>query len=347
MKYLNLASGAAHFKTPSVAVTKTIAALEKNETFYGEIAGLPTLRQAVSNRYLEDYQAIVPAANILITSGTKQALFNLFSVLLQPGDEVIIPEPVWFGFTEIFHFLQIKAVFLETKLSENYAIAPEAIEALITKKTRIFIYSNPGNPTGRIYQKPEIAGWMEMLKNYPQIKVLSDEIYDLILFDNVEFPSLTQFSDPEEKHLVVNGFSKNFGMSGWRIGYLIAPEKVLKECIHFQQTTISGVNPFIQEGAVAALETRKELLPERIAELSRNRELLTTWLAKIPEIKFYNPKAAYYIFADLRSLFESETFRENNIASSQDFCDYVKENFQLEFQPGEKFNAPGFIRITF
>src|SRR5688572_25174326 len=128
MKYLNLASGAAHFKTPAAAVTKTIAALEKNETLYGEIAGLPALRKTVSNRYLEDYQAIVPVTNVLITSGTKQALFNLFSVLLQPGDEVIIPEPAWFGFTEIFHLLQIKVVFLETKLSENYAIKPEAIE---------------------------------------------------------------------------------------------------------------------------------------------------------------------------------------------------------------------------
>lgn len=347
MKYLNLASGAAHFKSPNAALKKTIAALENNETFYGEIAGLPALREAVSKRYREDYHALVLAENVLITAGTKQALFNIFSVLLKPGDEVIIPEPAWFGFTEILNLLQVKAVFLETKQSKNYDIAPGAIEALITDKTRLFIFSNPGNPTGRIYNKSEVENWLDILKKYPQIKILSDEIYDLIVFDNAEIPSLTRFPGPEKKHIIVNGFSKNFGMSGWRIGYLIAPENILKECVHFQQTTISGVNPFIQEGAVATLETRKDFLPPRIAELTRNREILASWLENNPEIKFFLPQAAYYIFADLRGLFEKQSFQEKSIQSSQEFCDHVKENFALEFQPGEKFNAPGFIRITF
>src|SRR5690606_19565845 len=167
--------------------------------------------------------------------------------------------------------------------------------SLFTDKTRLFIYINPANPTGRIYEKPEIESWLNVLKNYPQIRVLSDEIYDLLAFENKEIPSLTQFPDPGEKHIIVNGFSKNFGMSGWRIGYIIAPPEIIEKCAHFQQTTISGVNPFIQEGAVATLQTLPEFLPERIEALDKNLEIIQTWLEDRPGISGFKPQAAYYI----------------------------------------------------
>ena len=160
MKYLNLASGAAHFLSPKASVEQTIAALQNNETFYREVAGLPVLREAIAGRYLQDYEARIPVENIMVTTGTKHAIFTLFSVLLQPGDEVIMPLPSWFGFTEIFKVLQIKAVFLETSPEENYTIDPEKLQSLITDKTKLFIYSNPGNPTGKVYTKTEIESWL-------------------------------------------------------------------------------------------------------------------------------------------------------------------------------------------
>ena len=347
MNYLNLASGAAHFKSPEAALKKTMAALENNETFYGEISGLPALKQTISARYQTDYQVQLPEENILITAGTKQALFNLFSVLLKPGDEVILPEPSWFGFTEIFKLLQIETVFLETTLPENYDVNATKLEALITEKTRLFIYSNPGNPTGRVYAKSEIETWLDVLQKHPRIKILSDEIYDLLLYEPFKMPTLLQFPDPHGQHMVVNGFSKNFGMSGWRIGYLIAPEEILKQCIHFQQTTISGVNPFIQEGAVAALQTKEDYLPARLKELKSNRELLCNWLDQHPEINYFKPQAAYYVFADLNALLHSDKFRKAGLETTAKLCDHLKAALQLEFQPGEKFNFPGFIRITF
>ncbi|MBK0404676.1 aminotransferase class I/II-fold pyridoxal phosphate-dependent enzyme [Adhaeribacter sp. BT258] len=347
MKILDLASGAAHFLSPPAAVENTIAALRKNETFYGEIAGLPTLREAVAKRYKSGYQVNLSPENVLITAGTKHALFTLFSVLLKPGDEVILPAPAWFGFTEIFKLLQVKPVLLETVPEDNYAIRPEKLASLISGKTKLFLYSNPGNPTGKIYAKPEIAGWLQVLEKYPEIKILSDEIYDLIVYDQQKITSLTEFPDLQQKLMLVNGFSKNFGMSGWRIGYIIAPMEILEKCVHFQQTTISGVNPFIQEGAVATLETLPDFLPERLQALHKNREIICHWLDKQPGISYLKPQAAYYIFADLTHLLKTGKLRQKGLTTSETFCRYLQEELKILMQPGEKFNAPGNVRITF
>ena len=345
MKYLNLASGAAHFKSPEAALQKTVQALENNETFYGETEGLPALRSGIVQRYAEDFEVQVPVENILVTSGTKQALFNLFSVLLQPGDEVILPHPSWFGFDELFELLQLKPIWLETSVSENFTIDPDKLASLITPKTRLFIYSNPGNPTGRVYTKTDISQWLKVLENYPEIKILSDEIYDLILFDKKEITSLLQFPDPHKKHLIINGFSKNFGMSGWRVGYMVAPAEIIQKSAHFQHATISGVNPFIQEGALAAFQTRTNFLPERIKELQKNRDLLCNWLRK-HRLSFYQPDGAYYVFPDLSPLLQSAKAKSENL-TAQSLFNYLKENLKVELVSGERFSCRGFARITF
>lgn len=347
MRSLNLASGAAHFKSPEAAVRQTVAALNRNETFYGEIAGLPALQEAIAARYAADFGITLAAGNILITAGTKQALFNLFSVLLQPGDEVILPEPSWFGFSGLFELLQVKTVAIPTNPAANYALEPTQIRNLITDKTKLFLYSNPGNPTGRVYSEEEIGSWLEVLQQYPQIKILSDEIYDLLVYEPVKIKSLLQFPDPHQQCLVVNGFSKNFGMSGWRIGYLLGPAAVIARCLDFQQTTISGVNPFIQEGAVAALQTRQAYLPGRLAELLKNRGILSRWLEQKPGITFFQPEGTYYIFAGLQELLKTPAFRRAGLDTTEKLCAYLLEKYRLEFVPGEKFGCPGFMRITF
>lgn len=347
MKYLNLASGASHFFSPAAATEATINALNQHKTFYGETEGLPALVQAIQNRYREDFEIEVPIKKLLVTAGTKQSLFNLFSILLQPGDEVILPKPSWFGFPEMFRLLQVKLVFLETTPEDNYAINPNALENLLTKRTRLFIFSNPANPTGRIYPATEISEWLKLLRNYPDIKVLSDEIYDLVVYDGLQMPTLLQFEDPHQQHLVVNGFSKNFGMSGWRIGYLIGPEAIIEKAIQYQHATISGVNPFIQEGAAAALKTRQEVLPARLKALEQNRETLINWLLGYNEIKWFRPQGAYYIFADFRELFKNERIRTLGLNSSADLCHYLQHELQVELVPGERFDCPGFARITF
>ncbi|KAA9346032.1 pyridoxal phosphate-dependent aminotransferase [Adhaeribacter soli] len=347
MKYLNLASGASHFNSPPAAIEATINALKENETFYGETEGLPALREAVARLYPDEKGVKISAENVLITSGTKQALFNLFSILLQPGDEVLLLKPSWFGFEEMFRLTGTKPVYLETLPEENYTLQPELLESHITGKTRLFIFSNPGNPSGKIYSKTEISGWLQVLQKYPEIKILSDEIYDQIVFDNRETPSLLQFEDPQNKHLVVNGFSKNYGMSGWRIGYMVAPPEIINKAVHYQHATISGVNPFIQAGAVAALETPSDYLPGRIKELTQNREILCNWLSGRKEISYFRPEGAYYVFADLSRLLQQEKLQKPGLTSTAKLCELLQQELKLEFVPGERFGLPGFVRITF
>lgn len=347
MEYLNLASGASHFASPEVALSRTLEALKHHETRYGETEGLPALREALVQRYAEDFSVSVPKENILITSGTKQALFNLLSVLLQPGDEVILPQPSWFAFPEMFELLHLNPVYLETYAEENYDLKPEKLEALITGKTRLFIISNPNNPTGRVYSEAEISVLLKILEKYPQVKILSDEIYDQVVFDEVKTPCILQFPEVKEKAMLVNGFSKNFAMSGWRVGYLIAPPDIFKKCLHFQHTTISGVNPFIQEGCVATLENRKEFMQKSMAELTENRQIIMDWLNKQEKVSAYPPEGGYYVFADFRMLLQSENCRRKNLKTSTEFFQHLKEYYMLEFQPGDRFERPGFARITF
>ena len=347
MKYLNLASGASHFNSPPAATEASIKALKQNETFYGETEGRQALRETVARLYREEKGAKISAENVLITSGTKQAVFNLFSVLLQPGDEVLLLKPSWFGFGEMFRLTGTKPVYLETLPEKSYALTPELLESSITGKTRLFNFSNPGNPSGKIYSKADISGWLQVLQKYPEIKILSDEIYDHIVYENREIPSLLQFEDPQNKHLVVNGFSKNYGMSGWRIGYMVAPIEIIQKAAHYQHATISGVNPFIQAGAVAALETRKEFLPERLKELTQNRDTICNWLSTRKEISYFCPEGAYYVFADLNKLLQLEKLQRQGLPSTAKLCEYLQQELKLEFVPGERFGLPGFVRITF
>jgi aspartate aminotransferase len=347
MEYLNLASGASHFASPEPAVNATIKALKHQETSYGETEGLPALREALVKRYAEDYNVEIPQENILITSGTKQALFNILSVLLKPGDEVILPQPSWFAFPEMFELLHLQPVYLETYAEENYDLKPEKLEALLTAKTRLFIFSNPNNPTGRVYSETEIADLLKVLEKYPHVKILSDEIYDLVLFESLKMPCIFQFPEAAAKAILVNGFSKNFAMSGWRVGYLIAPPDILKKCLHFQQTTISGVNPFIQEGCVATLQNRKEFMQKSMAELTKNKQLFMDWLRKQKLVTAYIPQGGYYFFADFRKLLLNENCQQKNITTSSELFQHLKENYNLEFQPGDRFERPGFARITF
>jgi aspartate aminotransferase len=167
------------------------------------------------------------------------------------------------------------------------------------------------------------------------------------VYEQQKITSLLQFPDPQQKHIVVNGFSKNFGMSGWRIGYLIAPSEIMDQCLHFQQATISGVNPFIQEGAVATLQTLPEFLPQRLETLHKNRELICHWLEKQPGMTCFKPQAAYYMFADLNQVLQTKKLQQKGITTSEKFCAYLERELKILMQPGEKFNAPGFVRITF
>jgi aspartate aminotransferase len=339
MEHINLASGSTYFNTPLVASQAAIKAIQAHKTFYGLTEGTIALRTAIAHRYQNLNQATVSLENILITAGTKQALFNILSNILNPGDEVIVPVPNWFGLHQVLEVVKAKIVFWPTAPENNYDLRPGDLEKLITPKTRLVLISNPCNPTGRLYQKPEIEGLVKVLAQHPKIYLLSDEIYDLVFYDR-PVPSLTEFPDPQGRHIVVNGFSKAFAMSGWRIGYLIVPPDLFAASLAFQGATLAGVSEFVQAAAQAILENVPEILPPMLRVLQQNRDLMTDFL-KEQNIKCFTPEAAYFVFPDFRSALN------HTVNSTARFAQYLKANQAIEILPGESFGAPGYARLSF
>ena len=339
MEQISFASGATYFNTPAAASEAAIQAIRQNQTFYGPTAGTPALRKAIANRYQQYNSISISPENILITPGTKQALFNVAHTLLKPGDEVIIPAPNWFGLHEVLEQVGAKLVILPTSMKDNYAIPPEVLRRYISPRTRLFLYSNPNNPTGRIYSKSEISSWLEVIASFPDVYVLADEIYDLVVYNN-KVPSLLEFPDENQKHVVVNGFSKAFAMSGWRIGYLFTPATLIPKCLHFQQATISGVSVFVQAAAQEVIRHAPYIIPDFQQILRQNKDKMGQVFTRL-NLAFYNPQAAYYFFPNLTAFLNGE------IDTTKKLGNFLNENYALEIMPGEYFGAPGYARFSF
>lgn len=346
MEKINLASGAAYFITPQPIREAAIAALEAGQTSYGPNEGTLALRQAIAGRYERLNQALVSPDRILVTAGVKEAIYIICIHLLQPNDEVIVPIPNWFGFQELLVQAKANMVFLPTAADSDYTLTPEALAAAITPRTKMVILCNPCNPTGRIYTRAELAALLAVLDHYPAIWVLSDEIYDLVTYGE-RIPSLTEFPDTYQRYLTVNGYSKSFAMSGWRIGYLIAPPEVYQACSKFQATTIGGVSPFIQAGAAVATAQAEAILAPMNRILAENRTFICDQLAAMSTIPFFMPQAAYYVFANLSHYVNILSKSGKGNGTDTALCDYLQQSAGIELYPGEYFGAPGFARICF
>ena len=346
MQTINLSSGAAYFQTPEKVRQAAIQAIEAGATTYGPTDGIPVLREAIAGRYQRINKVTVSPDRVLVTAGVKQALFNIFSTVLQPGDEVVVPVANWFGFHELLEQVQAKLIIVPTSPGDNYSIHPENIASVITSRTRLFIFCNPGNPTGRIYTKEDIRSILEVFDKHPEVLILSDEIYDLVTY-GLQVPSLLEFPDEHNRFIVVNGFSKSFAMSGWRVGFLLVPEKYYKACFHFQQTTISGVSPFSQAAAAAALQNLEEVITPMNQILKSNRDWFYSKFRELPAVNLHEPQGTYYIFPDFRSYLGKRNHQGQLINTTIDLSRYLKAFYQLEIWAGDYFGAPGFARISF
>ena len=347
MENINLASGAAYFAPAEIVQQAAIQAIRRGQTTYGPTEGLPELRQAIAERYRVINNAQVLPDRIIVTSGVRQAIFNLFRTVLQPGDEVVAPVANWFGFHDLIQEAQAKLIVLPTSPQDNYAIAADKLEQLITSKTKVFILCNPGNPTGRIYSKADVAAMLAVLDKHPDVLVLSDEIYDLVSFTG-RVPSLAEFPDRHNRYVVVNGFSKSFAMSGWRIGYLLLSPPYYEACFKFQQTTIGGLSPFIQTAAAVALQNYQEVLAPMHQVLTQHREFMCTELRQIGNITFNEPEATYYVFADLSAYLNKKCPESEKVmTTSVELGYFLKNKFGVEILPGDYFGAPGFARLSF
>jgi aspartate aminotransferase len=346
MNYISLASGASYFRSPSPATSAAIAALQEGKTSYGPTEGTLELRQAICNMYKQEGIRARPE-QVLVTPGSKQALFNLFTTLLCQGDEVVVPTPAWFGFHELMKYSKGMLVPLETKLSEKYALTPEALHKTLNDRSRILLLTNPGNPTGRIYTKAELEALLEVTWQFPNLYILSDEIYDRVTYTGAFTSLLSCKGAKAERVILLNGFSKSFAMSGWRLGYMLGPEEVIRKCTDFQGSTLSGVSVFLQEAAMATLEKQEQVLPGMLEVLTQNRQIMQQGLDALPEVKYYIPDGAYYFFPDFSYYLHRRTPSGDTLTTSVDLCRYLRESCNLELAPGDPFGAPGHARMSF
>ena len=346
MHAISLASGASYFRSPAPATAAAITALQEGKTTYGPTEGTLELRQAICNLYIKAGLSVRPE-QVLITPGSKQALYNLFTTLLCQGDEVVVPTPAWFGFQELMKYSKGMLVPLETNLSADYALTPEALRKTLNHRTRILLLTNPGNPTGRIYTQSELEALLEVTNEFPNLYVLSDEIYDRVTYSGPFAPLLSCKGAKEERCILINGFSKSFAMSGWRLGYMLGPEEVIKKCTDFQGGTLAGVSIFLQQAAQAAIEDQEQVLPHMLKVLTQNRQLMQRGLDAIPGVKYYLPDGAYYFFPDFSYYLNRNTPTGDTLATSMDLCRYLRENHRLELVPGDYFGAPGHARMSF
>ena len=333
----NLSAGEPDFEAPKEVIKATSNAIFNGFTKYGPAAGDLELRKAIANKLNVKNKIEIDFENILITNGAKQAIYNLFQVLLDDGDEVIIPSPYWLSYPEMVKLAGGKPVFLQTFAENGFKIEKQNLTSKINARTKFIIINSPNNPTGKVLNEEELNIIAEVLRENKNINLISDEIYELILKKNFQHISFAAFAkDLKDRIFTINGFAKGWAMTGWRLGYLVGGKGVIKACSTLQSQSTSNVCSFAQRGALAALGIKKEFFDEINLKFDERREILFQGLKKIKGIYIKPPNGAFYAFPKL----------PNKKISSVDFCKRVLEDYGLVVVPGKVFGDDQFIRIS-
>jgi aspartate aminotransferase len=333
----SFSAGEPDFDTPEHIKTAAKEALDTGKTKYGPAAGEPKLRDAIARKLREENGLCYSAENVIVTNGGKHSLFELMLVLIEAGDEVIIPAPYWLSYPEMTKLAGGTPVIVPTDASTNYKITPDQLRASITPQTRLFILNSPSNPTGMVYTPAEVKALAEVVVEQ-DILVVSDEIYEKILYDDVEHLSIGAIG-PEifERTIISSGFAKAFSMTGWRLGYLAGPVELINAMITIQGHSTSNVCTFAQYGAIAALEGSQDCVEEMRLAFAERRQVMFDRLNAIPGLRCPKPDGAFYMFPNI-----SQTGLK-----SLEFCDALLESQQVATIPGIAFGADDCIRLSY
>lgn len=332
---VNFAAGEPDFDTPSFVKEEAIEAIKEGFTKYTPSTGILELKEKIAEKLKKENKLEVKPENIIVTTGAKFAVFIGIFSLLEQEQEVVIPSPYWVSYPEMVKIAQGKVKFLPTRKENNFKIDLDDLEKAITSKTKLLILNYPNNPTGQTYSYEELRSIYEFLKD-KNIFVLSDEIYEKLTYDQNSHTSFSSFPDALEFTLTVNGFSKAFSMTGWRIGYLVAKEKIIEEASKIVDHTTSCAVSISQKGALASLDNQDWVEKIR-GEFQERRDLIFEGLSHCEKIKSLKPQGTFYLFCEI-----SETG-----LSSFDFCSQLLEKYLVSCIPGSPFGAEGFIRISF
>jgi aspartate aminotransferase len=342
---IGLSLGEPDFTVPDFVKDAAIKAVEDNYHSYTPVDGYADLKQAVITKFKRDNSLTYTANQIVVSTGAKQSLYNLAQVLLNPGDEVLLPAPYWVSYSDISKIAGGVPVEIKTSIDRDFKVTPQELEKAITPKTKMMIYSSPCNPSGSVYSKEELRALADVLVKYPDIIVISDEIYEHINFTQ-QHASMAHFEDMYDRTVTVNGVSKAFSMTGWRIGYIGAPEYIARACNKMQGQVTSGANCIGQKAAVTALENSPSKIKYMIDAFKERRGLILGLLADIDGFKINEPQGAFYVFPDI-SYYFGKTLRGTTINSATDFSLYLLENAKVATVTGEAFGDPNCIRISY
>ncbi len=342
---IDLSLGEPDFDTPQHIKDAAIKAINDNWSHYTPVSGYPDLREAVCFKLKRDNNLDYKPENIVTSTGAKQSLANVILALVDDGQEVIIPTPYWVTYSELVKIARGKVVEIRSSVENGFKITAEQLEAAITDKTRVFLFSSPCNPSGAVYSKTELESLVTVFRKYPNITILSDEIYEYINFVG-KHESIAQFDDIKDRVVIVNGLSKGFAMTGWRLGYIAANTDIAKACEKLQGQFTSGTNSITQKAAVVALTGDLKSSVEMTEEFTRRREKTLSLVKNIPEIKCYEPEGAFYIFPDV-SYYYGKTDGNEVIKNAADLSMYLLNVANVSSVMGDAFGEPNCVRFSF
>ncbi len=342
---IDLSLGEPDFDTPDHIKVSAKKAIDDNWSHYTPVPGYPDLRQAICEKLKRDNNLDYKPEEIVSSTGAKQSLANAILALVDDGDEVIIPTPYWVTYSELVKIARGKVVEVHTSLESGFKITPAQLETAITTKSKVFLFSSPCNPSGAVYNKKELQALAEVFRKHPEVAIISDEIYEYINYIG-KHESIAQFSDLKDRIIIVNGLSKGFAMTGWRLGYIAAPVEIAKACEKLQGQFTSATNSITQKAAVTALTSDLKPSFEMVKEFTRRREKTLELVGQIPGIKTFKPEGAFYIFPDISSYF-GKSDGENLIRNSNDLCMYLLNTAHVSSVMGDAFGEPKCIRFSF
>lgn len=345
---INLSIGEPDFNTPESIKKAAKQAIDDNITHYTPVPGTMELRKAIAHKLNRDNGLTYKPAQIVVSNGAKQSIANALLCLINPGDEVIIPAPFWVSYPEMVKLAGGIPVFIETTVEQQFKINPKQLEAAITNKTKAFLFSSPCNPTGSVYNMEELKGLVEVFKQHTNIFILSDEIYEYIRFDGVH-DSLAQFAEIHDRVVLINGLSKGFAMTGWRVGYMAAAQFIADACNTLQGQYTSGSSSISQAAAVEAMQTDPAEaleLKQMVSEFHKRRNLLYEQLRQIEGVKPNMPDGAFYMFPDI-SYYFGKSDGKVTINNSYDLCLYLLDKAHVALVSGEAFGADNCIRFSY
>ena len=342
---IDLSLGEPDFDTPEHIKQAAKKAIDDNWSHYTPVPGFLDLREAICTKFKRDNNLDYKPENIVASTGAKQSLANAILALVDEGEEVIIPTPYWVTYSELVKIAKGKVVEVHTTLESGFKITPAQLEASITPKSKVFLFSSPCNPSGAVYSKAELEALAVVFRKHPGIAIISDEIYEYINFVG-KHESIAQFNDLKDRIVIINGLSKGFAMTGWRLGYIAASAEVAKACEKLQGQFTSGTNSITQKAAVTALTTDLKPSYEMVDEFTRRRKRTMELVKDIPGIKCFEPEGAFYIFPDVSSYYGKSNGTET-IKNSADFSMYLLNTAHVSSVMGDAFGDPKCVRFSF